>query len=232
MRRETVHSWDRLSEEYAHWREVELDLDRVSPADSQCPERCRVAVDAGCGPGIHAAALAARGAALVVAFDVSWGMLQQARKRKSRIGATNLALVAADAEAPPLRPGCTDFVISINALNGTDLDRSLPALSALLAPSGRLVVQFLVARMPVIGPIFALPTAYSLRAIPAIAKRHGVAAAWRVARFVLSPSWVRTAKAFRPNLAAVIRAVAELMPGAQLHAVGQRFVTISWSAPA
>lgn len=125
LRTATADAWDELSAEYALAR-------RSGPVGSaennllaERPERCRLAVDVGCGPGLHAALLAEAGVALVVGVDISWGMLGQARQARRSRRLANLHLVVGDAERLPLRPSCADFVVAIKSLNDTDLATSL-----------------------------------------------------------------------------------------------------------
>ena len=230
MRRDIADTWDALSEEYNFWREGELAHSRVGGLLAQRPEPCRVAVDAGCGSGIHAAELAGS-ATRVVGFDISWGMLQLARKLKRERQAVNLALVVGDAEQPPLRPGCADFLISINTLNNTDLDLSLPALGALVAPQGRLAVQLFYSRFPRLANFAPLRVAYSLRAIPGVILRHGLVDGWRMARFLLRRDWIRGARKRRLTLAMLAAQVQRLLPTVRIAAPSPGFAAVTWSPP-
>ena len=229
MRRDNAEEWDKLSVEYASWREAEFSPRSVQTLFAHRPERCLVAVDAGCGPGIHAVALANSGVGLVVAFDVALGMARLARRRARELGAANVAVAVGDAEHPPLRRGCADFAYSISALHNTDPRASLPGVAALVGPQGRLLIQMPVSRFPRLGRLFALPSMYSLGTLPRVVSRHGLARGWRVARFLFAMGLARTGRRVRPTLAALSAHVRAALPGAELRAEGPAFVTIAWS---
>lgn len=71
-------------------------------------------LDVGCGDGVHAVALALRGARSS-GVDVSNGALAQAR-RNARAAGISIALAAADAARLPFPAGRFDLVMSVTAL--------------------------------------------------------------------------------------------------------------------
>lgn len=96
---------------------------------------CRV-IDVGTGSGVLAIAAARLGAANVVALDHDPDALQNARENIARNGAA-IDLREADLAALRLPPG--DVVLA--NLTGAVLQRLAPALRALVAPAGRLIVS-------------------------------------------------------------------------------------------
>jgi ubiquinone/menaquinone biosynthesis C-methylase UbiE len=128
-------------------------------------------LDAGGGTGLFAEWLHAsdephaalrkglRGARLVV-LDASAGMLRVARER-------GCGAVAGDLARPPLRAASLKLIVAFTSI----LDRvpqSLRALSALLAPGGRLIASFLADEAPA-GSVVARETGLVLvsGAVPA-----------------------------------------------------------------
>lgn len=70
-----------------------------------------VVVDLCAAPGGKATALAATGAALVVAADLNPARVGLIVENRDRLGAASLAALVADAARPPLRAGCADRVL-------------------------------------------------------------------------------------------------------------------------
>ncbi|NLF29415.1 MAG: class I SAM-dependent methyltransferase [Planctomycetes bacterium] len=105
------------------------------------------ALDAACGTGLHAIALARRGAR-VVGADLSAGMLEQARRRAQaqrvdvRWVCTPMQKLAAAVD------GAFDAVLCLgnslpHVLTDADLDATLAGFAARLAPSGAVVLHLL-----------------------------------------------------------------------------------------
>src|SRR6185503_9649320 len=98
-------------------------------------------LEIGAGSGRATALLAAGGADLVVALDLSPDML--ARARAALAGLANVRLLRADMRALPLR-GAFDLVVAANdpfshLTAAADRQRALAAAADLLAPDGALV---------------------------------------------------------------------------------------------
>jgi malonyl-CoA O-methyltransferase len=105
-----------------------LDLIRLEPA---------AVVDLGCATGRGAQALAARyPAAQVLAIDSSLAMLRSA---SAALGSDPVALLAGDAEALPLRPGCADLVLANLVLPWCRPDRVFAEVARVLADGGALL---------------------------------------------------------------------------------------------
>jgi SAM-dependent methyltransferase len=105
----------------------------------------RRVLELGAGSGRATALLAAGGAALVLALDLSPDMLARARARLT--GCDNVRLLRADMRRLPLR-GAFDLVVAADdpfshLVDSADRQRALSAAADLLAPGGSLVLDAL-----------------------------------------------------------------------------------------
>jgi SAM-dependent methyltransferase len=142
LRLATIDSYDQIAGQFAdRWfehpprRELEQFLGRLRP-------RARV-LDAGCGPGHHAALLARAGHD-VVGIDLSEGMLAQARQRTHGI-----RLLQMDLEALQFQDHEFDAIWSAAAIHHIPrehLQGVLEGFWRVLAPSGTLGLNFQVGR--------------------------------------------------------------------------------------
>ena len=102
-------------------------------------------LDVGCGDGFltkHVVARLPTGSA--IGIDASRRMVAIARERPSPPGA-RLAFLVASADALPFRP-VFDLVVSFNALHWvTDSDAALRAITGVVRPGGRVLLQFVCA---------------------------------------------------------------------------------------
>jgi malonyl-CoA O-methyltransferase len=97
----------------------------------------RVVLDAGAGTGHASRALKRRyPRALVIALDISRGMLQAAARRQSWL--RRFARVQADAEHVPLADGCVDLIVSNLMLQWCNPDSVFAEFRRVLAPRGLL----------------------------------------------------------------------------------------------
>jgi ubiquinone/menaquinone biosynthesis C-methylase UbiE len=98
-------------------------------------EPVRRVLDVGCGTGILTARIGALLNGLVCGFDLSFGMLEQATRR--RVG----PWVQADAVRLPVRDESADAVVSTEAFHWfRDHDAALREFRRILVPGGRIVV--------------------------------------------------------------------------------------------
>lgn len=96
-------------------------------------------LDVGCGTGFLALLLAEAGHR-ATGIDLAETMLALARDKAERLGLA-VAFQAADAEAPPFRPGSFDLVVERHVLwTLPDPARALASWQALLRPGGRLAL--------------------------------------------------------------------------------------------
>lgn len=97
----------------------------------EMPQRCRRALDVGCGAGAFATRLAQR-TEQVDALDRSAEMIEEAKRRTPG----NVACVLADVLTDTLPGQEYDAIFSICALHHMPLHDSLPVLAAALRPGG------------------------------------------------------------------------------------------------
>jgi len=117
------------------WRQRAADQTKLRPGDS--------ALDVCCGTGDLALKLATRVApgGNVVGSDFSEPMLDLAREKASRQGATGVRFEWADALRLPYDDGRFDAVtVGFGVRNLSDLDAGLGELRRVLRPGGRLVI--------------------------------------------------------------------------------------------
>jgi SAM-dependent methyltransferase len=133
------------------WRAAPYDrfVDLCLEAAAGQGTRVRRVVVAACGTGNAAMELARRGL-LVTGFDLSAPMLARAAA-KSRAGGHRVGLVRGDLRAAPLRDGCADLVLVLNAslnylLEPDQVAGALGELRRVAAPGGTVVVEPLSAR--------------------------------------------------------------------------------------
>jgi SAM-dependent methyltransferase len=98
-------------------------------------------LDVGCGPGRHAAALAASGVSCI-GLDLSMVLLRRAR------GVTSSPLIRADMRRLPVRPRSMDATLSLFTSFGyftsdEEHQATLTGMAATLRPGGWLVLDFL-----------------------------------------------------------------------------------------
>lgn len=124
---------------YYHRKELEV-VTRCFQATSDAPLQL---LDAGCGPGRHAAALAASGHS-VTAVDVSTAMLARTRTTARPLGDVECA--AADVRALPFPDACFDGVVCIEVLEHLpghleDASTTLAEFTRVLRDDGLLVLE-------------------------------------------------------------------------------------------
>lgn len=147
MASDVITMFDQLAAEYDSWYQTSLGsladaLEREAVLGLAGAVNGRIALDASCGTGHYALALARRGAR-VTAVNVSAPMLSLARK-KAQQAELPLAPVRAALEHPPFRPGSFDLIICVLALEFVaDPAAVVAELARLQPPGGRLVIGVL-----------------------------------------------------------------------------------------
>ena len=144
MADDAVALFDRLAAEYDGWYQTplgalvdELEQDAVFALVGEVDGR--TTLDASCGTGRYALALARRGAQ-VAAVDASAPMLALARAKVRREGLP-VALVRASPERLPFRPGSFELVTCVLALEFVaEAGEAVAELARVQPPGGRLVI--------------------------------------------------------------------------------------------
>jgi 2-polyprenyl-3-methyl-5-hydroxy-6-metoxy-1,4-benzoquinol methylase/uncharacterized protein YbaR (Trm112 family) len=95
-------------------------------------------LDIGCGTGRASFPFARRGVN-VIGFDISEGMIKEAREKAIKLGIhENMDYLIGDAENPPFKEGCFDQVIVFGVLHHVPAPiKVLGSISKMLKPNGR-----------------------------------------------------------------------------------------------
>jgi len=125
---------------HRHGRAVAAEV--VSGAAAASLGRGAWILDAGCGSGLFALALARAGRqSSVVGVDLSEGMLSAAAREARGLAVDNLRLARADACRLPFRDGAFEIVVAAGLLpNVNDWPQLLRELERVLGPAGRLLL--------------------------------------------------------------------------------------------
>jgi len=148
------------------WRERAADMAELEPGGS--------ALDVCCGTGDLALELASRVGphGTVVGCDFAERMLDAARAKAERRGATGVRFEWADALALPYGDGSFDAAtIGFGARNLADLDRGLTELRRVVRPGGRLVI--LEITQPTRPPLSAFFSLWFERIVPLLGTLAG-----------------------------------------------------------
>jgi SAM-dependent methyltransferase len=183
-----ARSFDHIAEHYDRFAElVGAPLDEF--IESQIPQRGGGrAVDLGCGTGRHAALLAAHYKD-VLAVDVSAPMLELAMARRGlpNIGYQHRDLCAVRADTD----GAFDLVLSAYALHHVDdLDPTLRAIRALVAPGGRAILIDNVDPRGKVSRRWLWKEAIRILAGDLIKRRRSSQEAWELFQLNTDPDWL------------------------------------------
>lgn len=115
------------------WRELAVEATLMKPR--------ALGLDVACGTGELTLALVRGGARLAVGVDFTWEMLEAARAKEDRPGATKAVYAASDALALPFADNTFDAVtIGWGLRNVSDLSLCLREMRRVTRPGGRVVV--------------------------------------------------------------------------------------------
>lgn len=127
---------DQLAEFQHRWFEQRFGFEDESALAREL-DGARWVIDAGTGPGIQAARLAAVSRAQVVGMDLSESVVRAHRTFAS--DAENLHYVQGDILDPPFRSGSFDLVVADQVLHHTpDCHRAFLSMAGLVRPGGQL----------------------------------------------------------------------------------------------
>ena len=203
------------------------DIDAVVAGISRQLSPESVVLDAGCGDGRLATALAPH-AGLVVGFDLSPAMVAAARRRACEAGVGNARFLVGDISHPGFAPGSFDLIVSNFALHETFLERTLPGLAALLRPGGLLYFQ------EPCGPEnrryrhlwYRWQAFLDAREM---LHRHGPRTAWRIFRFQQCRAWIEhQADDSHWPFGKWRREMERLLPGSLLDRPRPYMVSVLW----
>ena len=190
------------------------------------PERRGSVLDVGCGTGLLAYELSHHFCS-VVALDISKPMLAIARSKRS---ATNIEYRRADANDLTLSSRFDVIVSHTTFHHLANIPKTLSALTAALAPGGRLILLDRIARFsPIIPRWSILYRAYAgLRWFPDNV-RYGFNASCTLFRFRTSGEWIAHLKSDRCLTEDQFRELyGRLLPGAQFTR-RKTFMALVWN---
>jgi len=194
-----VPRYEPLAEGWAFWRETVFRREAYEPQLSFVPEGAQRGLDLGCGHGILTFPLAEH-VSFAVGMDLAFSMIALARRKLRDPSAANVAFLVGDVAAPPFRAGTFDFVLSVNVLHHSDVERSLPAIKALLTARGRVAVTDVIALRPRLDGVWAYRVWRAITWMPANVRRGGLRAGLKILRFHLSADWLRRNSRAKPTL--------------------------------
>jgi SAM-dependent methyltransferase len=108
------------------------------------PPTARRGLDVGCGNGLLARAVAARGVAML-AIDLAPQMIALAQDQTE--SELPIRYQIADVMSAPLLPESFDVVCSVNMVHHLPIEVIVPRLATLVAPGGHLIIQDVVTRV-------------------------------------------------------------------------------------
>lgn len=102
----------------------------------------KIVLDLGCGNGRHSEVLCKKGAAKVVAIDLSESMIEQAKARKNERQLNQLELVRADMNKLPIVKDKFDFIFSrFSLMYSGKMEQVVKDLSDALSSGGEILVE-------------------------------------------------------------------------------------------
>jgi tRNA (mo5U34)-methyltransferase len=102
----------------------------------------KIVLDLGCGNGRHSEVLCEKGAAKVVAMDLSGAMIEQVKARKNEKQLNQLELVRADMDNLPIAKDKFDFIFSrFSLMYSGKMEQVVKNLSDTLSSGGEILVE-------------------------------------------------------------------------------------------
>ena len=184
--------FDAFAEEYSFlaWTIASRDSRGYDEVMSFLPTCTNRVLDVGCGSGVLSLRLADH-VDYMVGVDISSSMIRLARLHQARLKKRNVEFVVADIENLPFGEATFDFVVSNSALHHSVIGVSLPGLSRLVKPGGRMVICDLLISNPSLGTSPVWQILRAIRKAPGYAMAFGFRAMWRIVSFQMKPAWIR-----------------------------------------
>lgn len=188
----TKAEYDAFAEDYSFfaWATRSISPRGYDVAIAFLPRDVNRALDAGCGSGYLSLRLASY-FNHVVAVDISTALIKLAKSYQEDQRKANVDFVVADLVNLPFREETFDFVVSDTALHDTPVEVTLPGLSRLVKPSGRMVLWDVITLTPRLETFRLWQILRVLRRAPSYALSLGFRTMWRAVSFQLSRKWIR-----------------------------------------
>jgi len=154
------------------------------------PRQVHRTLDAGCGSGILTLQLTEH-VNHVVGIDISHSMISLAMLRKNQLQRNNVDFVIADLENLPFREQTFDFITSRAVLHYTKMTSTLPNLSRLLRPRGRIAICDYVNGNPRLNQSFIWFLLHAIITALRYALSYNPLTSWRLIIFHLHPRWIK-----------------------------------------
>jgi ubiquinone/menaquinone biosynthesis C-methylase UbiE len=192
MGEKTIAAYDAFAEDFSFfaWATSSISSRGYDEAMAFLPKNANRALEAGCGSGYLSLRLASH-FNHIVAVDLSIALIKLAKRHQKELQKTNVDFVVADLVSLPFREGTFDFVVSITVLHDTPMEVTLPELSRMVNPNGRMVLCDLVTLSPRFEAFPLWQILRVLRTVPRYALSLDFRTMWRVVSFQLSPAWIR-----------------------------------------
>jgi len=192
MGEKTKAEYDAFAEGYSFfaWATSAISSRGYDEAIAFLPKDANRALEAGCGSGYLSLKLASH-FNHIVAVDLSTALIKLAKRHQEELQKANVDFVVADLVNLPFREETFDFVVSNTVLHDTPMEVTLPGLSRIVNPSGRMVLCDLVTLSPRLEAFPLWQILRVLRSIPTYILAFGFRTMWRVVSFQLSPRWIR-----------------------------------------
>ena len=235
---DTAEFWDTLAKEFDFWsrrvRSFGFEETIYNEIMNDLQQGAKLALDAGCGTGGLSLRLADK-IDYVVGIDISSSMITLAKSYRANERKDNIDFLVADLEELPFKEMTFDLVMSSFAMHSTRLDISLPSLSRVLKPGGRMIITDFISINPRLDASPTWQVLRSLKKALKLARLFSLRDIWRLVMFELNPVWIRhkcedarTGKRMKPKTFEM--AYSRFLPSCRFERHDGRMVAL-WEAP-